>query len=70
MWTDGIVWLHVGVSELMFGNNNCPIGINTMEKEIDAISESVFRFWDKDLMEMLFSCVQSNLFFMSSNFSL
>ena len=41
-----------------------------MEKEINAIPYSVFRFWDqKDLMEMLFSCMESNLFFMNSKFS-
>ena len=41
-----------------------------MEKEINAVPDSVFRFWNqKDLMEMLFSCMESNLFFMTSKFS-
>ena len=42
-----------------------------MEKEINAVPDSVFRFWDqKDLKEMLFSCMESYLFFMNSNISL
>ena len=68
-------------NELLFDDNNCVVGINTynfirdlqwnnMEKEINAIPDSVFRFWDqKDLMEMLFSCMESNLVFMNSKFS-
>ena len=41
------------------------------ERKIDAVPASVFRFWDqKDLKEMLFSCIKSNLFFMTSNCSL
>ena len=40
-----------------------------MEKEINAIPDSVFRFWDqKYLMELLLSCMESNLFFMTKNF--
>ena len=66
-------------NELPFDDNNCLVGMNTynfirdlqwnnMEKEINAIPDSVFRFWDqKDVMEMLFSCMESNLFFMNSN---
>ena len=39
-----------------------------MEKEIDAILESVCRCWDqKDLKEMHFSYMESNLFFMEGN---
>ena len=68
-------------NKLLFDDNNCLVGINTynfirglqwnnMEKQINTISESVFRFWDqKDLMEMLFSCMESNLFFMTSKVS-
>jgi len=68
-------------NKLLFDNNNYPVGTNTshfirdlqwnnMEKEINAVPDSVFRFWDeKDLMEMLFSCMESNLCFMTSNFS-
>ena len=66
---------------MLFDDNDCPVGINTyhfirdlqwnnIEKEINAVPDSVFRFWDqKDLMEMLFSCMESNLFFMTSKFS-
>ena len=68
-------------NELLFDNNNCPLGINTyhfirdlqwnnMETEINAVPDSVFKFWDqKDLMETLFSCMESNLFFITSKFS-
>ena len=59
-------------NEVRFDDNNCLVGINTCnfirdlqwnntEKENNAIPDSVFRFWDqKDLMEMLFSCMESN----------
>ena len=67
-------------NESLFDNNNCLVGINTyhfirdlqwnnMEKEINAVPDSIFRFWyQKDLVEMLFSCMESNLFFMTSKF--
>ena len=63
-------------NELLFDDNNCVVGINTYNfiRDLqwkDAIPDSVFRFWDeKDLKEMLVSCMESNLFFMNSNISL
>ena len=54
-------------NELLFDDNNCLVVINTynfirdlqwnnMEKKVNAMPDSVSRFWDqKDLMEMLFS---------------
>ena len=36
---------------------------NNMEKEIDAIPDCIFRFWDqKDMKERLFLCIKRNLF--------
>ena len=78
----GVSSQRTSTNELLFDDNNCLVGINTynfirdlqwnnMEKEIDAIPDSVLRFWDqKGLKEMLFSCMESNLFFMTSIFSL
>ena len=35
-----------------------------MEKEIEAIPVSIFRFWDqKEMKEKLFHCMEMNLFF-------
>ena len=54
-------------NELLFDNNSRPAGINSfnfirylqwnnMEKEIEAIPVSIFRFWDqKEMKEKLFS---------------
>ena len=40
---------------------------NNMEKEIEAIPVSIFRFWDqKEMKEILFRCMESNLFFTNS----
>ena len=53
-------------NKLVFDNNGNPVGLeifnfirdlqwNNIEREIDAIPESVFRFWDeKDLKKRLF----------------
>ena len=65
-------------NELVVDNNGDPVNIesfnflrhlqwNNMEKEIDAIPESVFRFWDhKDLKTRLLLCMERNLFFTNS----
>ena len=65
-------------NELFFDNNGRPAGIdsfnfirdlqwNNMEKEIEAIPVSIFRFWDqKDMKEKLFHCMERNLFFTNS----
>jgi len=65
-------------NELFFDNNGRPAGIdsfnfirdlqwNNMEKEIEAIPVSIFRFWDqKDMKEKLFRCMEMNLFFTDS----
>ena len=62
-------------NELFFDNNGRPAGIdsfnfirdlqwNNMEKEIEAIPVSIFRFWDqKEMKEKLFHCMEMNLFF-------
>ena len=40
---------------------------NNMEKEIKAIPDCIFRFWDqKELKERLFLCMERNVFFTSS----
>ena len=64
--------------ELFFNNNGRPAGINSfnfirdlqwdnMEKEIEAIPVSIFRFWvQKDMKEKLFCCMEMNLFFTDS----
>jgi len=40
---------------------------NNMEKEIEAIPVSIFRFWDeKEMKEKLFRCMEMNLFFTDS----
>ena len=65
-------------NELFFDNNGRPAGIdsfnfirdlqwNNMEKEIEAIPVSIFRFWDqKEMKEKLFHCMEMNLFFTNS----
>ena len=65
-------------NELFVDNNGRPAGIdsfnfirdlqwNNMEKEIEAIPISIFRFWDqKDMKEILFHCMERNLFFTNS----
>ena len=61
-------------NELFFDNNGRPAGIdsfnfirdlqwNNMEKEIEAIPVSIFRFWDqKDMKEILLRCRERNFF--------
>ena len=71
-------YMRLQQNELFFDNNSYPVGIesfnfirdiqwNNMEKEIDAIPESVFRFWDqKDVKKRLFICMERHLFFTNS----
>ena len=65
-------------NELVVDNNDVRVNIesfnfirdlqwNNMEKEIDAIPESVFRFWDHtELKKRLLLCMERNLFFTNS----
>jgi len=65
-------------NELFFYKNSDPASLqsfnfirdlqwNNMEKEIKAIPDCIFRFWDqKELKERLFLCMEKNVFFTSS----
>ena len=65
-------------NELFFYNNGRPAGINSfnfirdlqwdnMEKEIEAIPVSIFRFCDqKERKKKIFHCMEMNLFFTNS----
>ena len=71
-------YMRLQQNELVVDNNGAPVNIescnfirdvqwNNMEKEMDAIPESVFRFWDhKDLKKRLLLCMERNLFFTNS----
>ena len=63
-------YMRLQQNELVVDNNGAPVSIksfnfiqdlqwNNMEKEMDAIPESVFRFWDhKDLKKRLLLCME------------